>query len=121
MSIESLCDSDDITVETETISIGSEFGVVETFASGVAKRCLVQEIDGKERLDYASRGIRCDMELYFSANPNIDLGRRIRLDTVGGVADGRICRVTGAYKEGRPGESLLWIVLANYEQARGDA
>lgn len=118
MSLSELTTVDTITPQTESISVGSSGGVNESYSDESTLSCLVQEVSSKERLDYASRGISVDVELFFSSSPDIGIDKRIKLNTVGGEADGRICRVTGAYKEGRPGETLLWVVLANFLETR---
>lgn len=121
MSIEDLTSVDTVTPQTETVTIGASGGVNESYADGASLTCLVQEVSSRERLDYAARGLDVDFVLYFSTEPSISNNRRLKLVTVGGAADGRICRVTGAYKEGRPGEALLWVVLVAFVPTRQEA
>lgn len=112
MSIESLCDQDTITVTPQTATTGTSMGVVYADGTASTLRCLVHELTASETQDYQARGIAVTHQIFFSSDPNID--RTDRLTT----SDGTKLEVTGAYKEGRPGESLLWIVLGNSKTTR---
>jgi len=106
MSIESLCSHNTITVTPQTHTAGASWGTTLTDGTPTTKTCLVQELDGNEVAKYEARGLQVTHTLLFSSDPSIDLGDKITWgsDTL---------EVTGAYKEGRPGEDLLWIVHAN--------
>ena len=107
MSIEALCDQDTITVTPQTASTGADMGVTYTAGTASTKRCLVQELSSSEVQEYQSRGLAVTHQIFFSSDPSIDLTDELT------TSDGITLEVKGAYKEGRPGENLLWIVLAN--------
>lgn len=106
MSIESLCSKDSITVTPRTATTGASFGVAYTLGTPRTVSCCVQELDSEDRMDYMARGLKVTHQLFFSSDPSISDRDEI---TYGGDT----LSVTGAYKEGRPGDSLMWIVLAN--------
>jgi len=106
MSIQDLCDNDTIVKQTETATTGTSFGVAESYADTATLDCLVQEMSADEILQYAARGMEVTHFVYFSTDPGISNQHRLKW------SGERFLRVRGAFKEGRPGESLLWIVLA---------
>jgi len=106
VSIESLCSKDTITITPQIASTGASFGVTYTPGTARTASCFVQELDSEERNDYMASGLKVSHELYFSSDPSISNTDEL-------TYDGQTLQVTGAYKERRPGENLLWIVLAN--------
>lgn len=112
MTIEALCDQDTITVTPLTASTGSTMGVVYTAGTPVVKRCLVQELSSEEVTKYQSRGLAVHYEVFFSADPGIKRSDRLTLSS------GEMLEVKGAWKEGRPGESLLWVVVGERVTSR---
>lgn len=106
MSIEELCDSDTIIVATRTPVVGETMGVSYTLGVARTLRCLVQAVDSRTARDYASQGLKTTHQLFFSSDPSIGIDSQI-------TWNGLTLEVQGAYKEGRPGETLLWVVVAN--------
>jgi hypothetical protein len=105
MSLEDLCSRDTVTVTPQTATTGTAFGVTYTDGTPRSVSCCAQELDSKEILDYSARGLNVTHQLFFSADPSISNTDKL---TYGG----NTLQVKGAFKEGRPGETLLWIVLA---------
>lgn len=115
MSIESLTSKETITVQTEISSTGTSWGQTESFGGDRTLNCCVQELDSRERLDFQARGLNCTHQIFFSSDPSITTKNQIVL------SNGRKLRVTGAYTEGRPGRTMLWVVLAEWVQNRMSA
>jgi hypothetical protein len=107
VSIESLCGKETVSVQLEAASTGAEFGVSITPGTASSKDALVQKLTSMESLDYESRGLRVSHVLFFSTDPGVKRAHRVTL------SDDTKLEVTGAYTEGRPGTTLMWIVLAN--------
>lgn len=106
MSIASLCDKNLIVVTPQSYAAGASWGATPAAGAPFERRCLVQEMDASESQEFDARGLRVSHTLFFPSDPGIRLG-----DMVSHAGD--TLRVTGAYKEGRPGEDMLWIVYAN--------
>lgn len=106
MSLESLCNQDVITVQTETATTGASFGNTVSLGAASVIRCLVQEMGASEILKYQAQGVEVSHELFFSTDPSITKQQRI-------TWNGTKLEVKAYYKEGRPGKNLLWIVIAN--------
>jgi hypothetical protein len=111
MSLEDLCDQDSVTVYRMTPTSGAAFGTSYTRGTGAATKCCVQEMDGSEILDYKARGKKVSHQLLFSSDPGIGPEHEIEWN-------GETLQFRGAYKEGRPGESMLWIVVCDLVSTR---
>lgn len=112
MTIAAICDHEAITVTPKVASTGDSLGVEYEDGTAFTKRCLVQELSAQEALEYKAEGFEVDYIFYFSANPGIK--KRDKITT----ADGVQVEVKAAFREGRPGKWLLWVVLGDSIETR---
>jgi hypothetical protein len=113
MSIESLC-QDLIEVQTETATVGSSWGVSEEAAAGPSLACNVQEMSASEMTVHGIVGTDRGYMIYFPSDPGITKSNRLKWG-------GLYLRVDGHYSEGRPGERMLWVVIASYCSSRQES
>ena len=112
MTVESLTSEHVVTIQVQSETMDDSWTVVEAFTNvAVDVKCLVQEMDSREQLEYAARGLSVTHDVYFAADPEVTSKHRL-------LWEGKYLRVHGAYKEGRPGEFFLWIVQAEWVQTR---
>ena len=75
---------------------------------------LVQNLTASEAADYGLDGQRRSVQMLFAANPQINERMMVlhnsRSD--GSAVTPRWFEVAGCFEEGRPGQTLLWVVLA---------
>lgn len=69
---------------------------------GVAANVMMQELSGREAMQYAARGKNVTHRGFFSSDVGLTNRHRI-------TWQGSFLRVKACYKRGRPGEDLLWI------------
>ncbi|WP_417459135.1 hypothetical protein [Kordiimonas sp.] len=111
----------------------------ESIGDGLPVDCLVQETTSKESGILDAAGLAFGYEIFFSSDPGIagvendlsvfwkdrDDGSRPTgtyelTDENGETATGLRIDVVGSFSEGRPGETLLWVVVAaTADQKRG--
>lgn len=103
---------DTVIVQEESYTSGASFGVNESYTAGSELSCLVQQLDASEVLQYQSQGMVVSHQILFSSEPTI-LKKNSRL-----LWGSTYLRVEGIYSEGRPGETLLWIALAQQVTSR---
>lgn len=117
MSIESLCQGDTVIKQIQSVAIGETMGVEESYTDGTSYDCMVQVEDygdpdgAREAKLYGARGQKTLFKVYFSQNVSLDPSNRLKWTIEGGETLGtpKILRVIDYYKEGRPGEDMLWI------------
>lgn len=113
MSIESLCQGDVVIKQTQTASTGATMGVSENYADGTEYDCTIQvEEDGALGYhQFAARGQKTYFKVYFSEDVQLTPDHRLKWTVEANTTLGtpKIMRVVDYYKEGRPGEDMLWI------------
>lgn len=112
MSVAEMATGHFVDIQVQSSEVDDSWSVVESFtnvAAGV--ECLVQEMDSREQLEYAARGLSVTHDVFFAADPQVDATNRLKWGD-------RYLRVRQSYKEGRPGEFFLWVVQAEFVATR---
>lgn len=85
---------------------------------GVPANALFQELDGREAMLYAARGMNITHRAFFSSDVKLSTRHRLTWGGLpGGLTTGNnagqpnngYLRVHAYYKRGRPGDDLLWV------------
>jgi hypothetical protein len=124
MSLDLLCTGDTIIPQTETGTTGEAFGTEYSYTDGTALDCLVQSVGAAESAAQGTRGQRTTYNLFFTSNPGLTQGKRLKWTHHAGVALSApvFLRVLDQYDEGRPAEAQwLWVVDAQEDTTRREA
>jgi hypothetical protein len=135
MSIASLATGDTVYVVRES---EGDFGNSVSYAIDATLNqpldCLVQEVSSRESSVLDALGLKRGYEVFFATDPGIDGdetdlhllwtsrtdGNRVLGDNAVGVKTGFRMKVVGAYAEGAPGHTELWIVVCSTTQQLKD-
>lgn len=69
---------------------------------GVSQNCMMQDLSGREAMEYAARGKNVTHRAFFSSDVGLTNRHRI-------TWSGKYLRVKSYYRRSRPGEDLLWV------------
>jgi hypothetical protein len=119
MGISNLASGDTFVVYTEEASNWSDNQSVT--ATGATITGTVQTLSAEEAVAFGFEGMRRGVQIFCSTDPSIDedsfLQHTARAD--GSSVTPRWFRVQAVMEEGRPGETNLWIILAEQLTAAG--
>lgn len=112
MSLSNLASGDTFTVYTETATDWSDGQSVTARGDNITGN--VQTLSAEEIVAFGLEGMRRGVQIFCSTDPNLNedsfLRHTSRSD--GSSVTPRWFRVQAVMEEGRPGETNLWIVLA---------
>jgi hypothetical protein len=124
MSVEALCQGDEVIRQVATTTRGSLGGQARGWTDvGTALDCLVQTPGAGESRKYDARGQRFSHQVFFAEDPALSVNHRLKW-TVRAEATLAVpiyLRVLDCYPEGRPGEDFLWIADCEVETMRTEA
>lgn len=114
MSIEEHCSKDEIDLYLKVAQRGDTLGTKYTLKPLGTRRCRAESLSAEEIRDYAAFGMRATHRFMFSSDPRITPQNHIGYP----VGSKTIMHVTAVTDQGRPGETLLWIVLCELKTTR---
>lgn len=120
MSVESLCQGDQVVKQTEVNTPGAAFGKSLTYTNGSTLDCLIQTVSDSESNKYQTTGMLFTHQVFFAENPALSSQNRLKwtVKDESNLSSAAFLRVLACYREGRPGDEMLWIADCSEEQTR---